>query len=70
MSIIEGADYLDEYRPVKIECPPELALMIVRKAAVMATQFELAAIETMKATAERALRRGDDMRVIVRQMEL
>lgn len=72
MSIIEDAGYLDEYdsRRGLVQFPPELAVLIVRKASALATKFELEAIETMKTTAERALRRGADMRVIIRQMEL
>ena len=67
MSIIER-DYLPERR--QVEMPPELALLMIRKAAAMAAQFEEAALDEMTRMARRALQRGTDQRLIVRQMEL
>lgn len=67
MSIIER-DYLGPSKPV--EFPPELALLIVRKAARMATQFEEKALDTMTKDARRALQRGVEPRTIIRQMGL
>ena len=67
MSIIER-DYLEPSKPV--EFPPELALLIVRKAARMATAFEEKALDTMTRDARRALQGGTEPRTIIRQMEL
>ena len=50
--------------------PPELALLIVRKAERMAAQFEDQALDEMTRRARRALRDGCDPRVIARQMGL
>jgi len=66
MSIIDR-DYLPT---AKVEFPPELALLIVRKAAALATAFEEQALDQMTADARRALRRGVEPRVIVRKMGL
>ncbi|KPY83845.1 hypothetical protein RA263_22910 [Pseudomonas syringae pv. tagetis] len=67
MSVID-CDYLPS-RP-KVEFPPELALLIVRKAAAMATKFEEKALDQMTTDARRALQRGVEPRVIARQMGL
>ena len=50
--------------------PRELAVLIVRKAVAMAEKFENQAIDQMTRDARRALQRGTDPAVIVRQMEL
>lgn len=63
-----NCDYLPS--PAKVEFPPELALMIVRKAAAMATAFEEKALDQMTADARRALARGVEPRQIVTQMGL
>ena len=67
MSVIE-CDYL----PVaaKVDFPPELALMIVRKASAMAATFEDKALDQMTLDARRALSSGVEPRVIARQMGL
>lgn len=67
MSVIECA-YLPS--PAKVDFPPELALLIVRKAAAMATAFEEKTLDQMTADARRALARGVEPRQIVRQMGL
>ena len=67
MSIIQR-DYLPERRPV--EFPPELALLIVRKAAAMAAQFEERALDEMTRAAGRRLRDGMTPERIARQLEL
>lgn len=66
MSVID-CPYLDE---VKVVVPPELALLIVRKAAAMALQFEEKALDQLTADALRELRMGTDPRVIYRQLSL
>lgn len=66
MSIIDR-DYLPT---AKVEFPPELALLIVRKAAALATEFEGKALDQMTHDARKALQRGTDLRVIVRQLGL
>ncbi|AAO53839.1 hypothetical protein [Pseudomonas syringae group genomosp. 3] len=66
MSVID-CDYLPT---AKVEFPPELALLIVRKAGAMATAFEEKALDQMTADARRALQRGVEPRVIARQMGL
>lgn len=67
MSIIQR-DYLPE-QP-KFVFPPELALLIVRKAAAMATTFEGKAIDQMKRDARRELQMGREPGEIVRMMGL
>ena len=67
MSIIQR-DYLPERRPV--EFPPELALLIVRKAAAMAAQFEEQALDEMTRAAGRRLRDGMTPERIARQLGL
>ncbi|WP_455921813.1 hypothetical protein [Pseudomonas putida] len=66
MSIID-CDYLP---PANVPFPPELALLIVRKAEAMAAAFEEKALDQMTEDARRALRRGVEPRVIARQMGL
>ncbi|WP_433769347.1 hypothetical protein [Pseudomonas putida] len=66
MSIID-CPYLDE---VKVNVPPELALLIVRKAAKLAADFEERALDQLTNDALRELRRGTDARVIYRQLSL
>jgi hypothetical protein len=67
MSIIERS-----YLPAaaKVEFPPELALLIVRKASAMAAAFEEKALDQMTLDARRALSDGAEPRVIARQMGL
>ena len=67
MSIIDR-DYLEKPKPVEI--PHELAVLIVRKAMAMAERFEDQAIDQMTRDARRALQRGTDPAVIVRQLGL
>ncbi|CAM5241444.1 hypothetical protein SSTU70S_00366 [Stutzerimonas stutzeri] len=67
MSII-NRDYLPDRD--QIPFPPELALLIVRKAARMAEQFEEKALDEMTKAATRRLRQGIEMKTIVRQLEL
>lgn len=50
--------------------PPELALLMIRKAARIAEAFENKALDTMTRDARRALRNGADPGTIARQMEL
>ncbi|MBM6444168.1 hypothetical protein JQF37_11120 [Pseudomonas sp. MIL9] len=64
MSIID-CPYLDE---IKVVVPPELALLIVRKAAKLAADFEEQALDQLTSDALRELRRGTDARVIYRQL--
>ncbi len=49
---------------------PELALLIVRKAAAMAEAFESKALDQMTRDANRARRNGMEPRRIIRQMRL
>ncbi len=67
MSVID-CDYLPQPEPVQF--PPELALLIVRKAAAMAEAFESKALDQMTMDASRALRNGMEPRRIIRQMGL
>jgi hypothetical protein len=67
MSIIER-DYLP--KPAKVKFPPGLALLIVRKAAALAAEFEDKAIAQMTNDACKALKQGFDARDIEREMEL
>lgn len=63
MSIIDR-DYLPT---PKVEFPPELALLIVRKAAAMATEFEGKMLDQMTRGARRALHTGRTLGQISRQ---
>lgn len=67
MSIID-CDYLPDPEPITF--PPELSLLIVRKAAAMAEAFESKALDQMTMDASRALRDGMEPRRIIRQMGL
>jgi len=67
MSVID-CDYLPDPEPITF--PPELALLIVRKAAAMAEAFETKALDQMTMDASRALRNGMEPRRIIRQMGL
>ncbi|WP_042919623.1 hypothetical protein [Stutzerimonas kunmingensis] len=57
-------------KPEQIPFPRELAVLIVKKACRMAEKFENQCIDTMKRDAQRALQRGTDPAVIIRQLEL
>lgn len=61
-----------DYLPSRdhVEFPPELALLIIRKAGRLATSFEERAIDEMTRDVRRALRDGADAMNIVRQMQL
>jgi len=50
--------------------PRDLAVLIVKKACWMAEKFENECIDTMQRDARRALQRGTDPAVIVRQLDL
>jgi hypothetical protein len=67
-----ACEYLDDYdrRSPPRGIPPELALLIVRKAERMAARFEDQALDEMTRRARSALRDGCDPRVIARQMGL
>lgn len=67
MSVID-CDYLPD--PSKVTFPPELALLIVRRAAKLAADFEEQALDQLTNDALRELRRGTDARVIYRQLSL
>ncbi len=67
MSIID-CDYLPDPPPQPV--PPELAILIVRKAASMAERFESECLETMTRTARRQLSDGSTPAEIARQLEL
>lgn len=67
MSVID-CDYLPTAE--RVQFPPELALLIVRKAGAMAAVFEEKALDQMTADARRALADGVEPRVIARQMGL
>ena len=66
MSIID-CDYLPAN---KVVFPPELALLIIRKAAAMAEAFESQALDQLTRDAKRALSKGADPRRIVKEMGL
>ncbi|MCQ3001414.1 hypothetical protein NLO98_16820 [Pseudomonas syringae] len=67
MSVID-CDYLPTRE--RVAFPPDLALLIVRKAGAMAAAFEEKALDQMTADARRALADGVEPRVIARQMGL
>ena len=67
MSIID-CEYLKRPEPVKI--PPELALLIVRKAAAMAEKFEERCLDQLTGDVRRALEQGAEPRAIIRQLDL
>ncbi|MEB0106017.1 hypothetical protein [Pseudomonas sp. MH9.3] len=66
MSVID-CDYLHSD---KVMLPPELALLIVRKASAMAAAFEEQALDQLTKDARRALSRGADPRRVIREMRL
>lgn len=66
MSVID-CDYLP---PGKVVFPPELALLIVRKAAAMAEAFESKALHQLTRDARRALAMGIEPRRVIREMRL
>lgn len=67
MSIIER-DYLPRRKSPPI--PPELALLIVRKAATMAATFESKALDQLKRDVERAIEEGVSLPRIARELGL
>lgn len=67
MSIID-CDYLPT--PKAPPFPPELALLIVRKAAAMAAGFEERALDQLTLDAKRALAQGIEPRRIIKEMGL
>jgi len=67
MSVIDR-DYLP--KPETITFPPELALLIIRKASAMAATFEEQALDQLTKDARRSLRQGADPRRVIREMRL
>lgn len=67
MSVID-CDYLPD--PSKTVFPAELALLIVRKAALLADGFEQQALDQLTKDAASALAAGADPRQVIRQMRL
>ena len=67
MSIID-CDYL--LNPSKTPFPPELALLIVRKAASMAEALEQQALDQLTKDAISAISAGADPCVVIRQVRL
>ena len=60
-----------DYLPAdKVVFPPELALLIIRKASAMAAAFEEQALDQLTKDARRALRQGADPRKVIREMRL
>lgn len=66
MSVID-CDYLPTD---KVVFPPELALLIVRKAAAMAEAFQEKALDQLTRDARRELAQGAEPRRIIREMRL
>ncbi|WP_122845696.1 hypothetical protein [Pseudomonas viridiflava] len=67
MTVI-NCDYLPARE--RLAFPPELALLIVRKAGAMAAAFEEKALDQMTAGARRALADGVEPGLIARQIGL
>ncbi|WP_162095893.1 hypothetical protein [Pseudomonas chlororaphis] len=67
MSAID-CDYLPN--PAKTKFPPELALLIARKAASLADVFEQQALDQLTRDAASALSAGADPRQVIRQIRL
>lgn len=67
MSVI-NCDYLPAAR--KPTLSPELALLIVRKASIMAAAFEEQALDQLTRDATRALAQGIEPQQIVRELRL
>ena len=66
MSVID-CDFL----PIeKVVFPPELALLIVRKASAMAAAFEEQALDQLTKDARRALAQGSEPQRVIREMRL
>ena len=60
-----------DYLPAdKVVFPPELALLIVRKASAMAAAFEEQALDQLTKDARHALSRGTEPRRVIREMRL
>ena len=60
-----------DYLPAdKVVFPPELALLIIRKASAMAAAFEEQALDQLTKDARRSLRQGTDPRKVIREMRL
>jgi len=66
VSIID-CDYLPAN---KVVFPPELALLIIRKAAAMAEAFESQALDQLTRDARRALAQGSEPQRVIREMRL
>ncbi|WP_339425169.1 hypothetical protein [Pseudomonas proteolytica] len=66
MSVID-CDYLPAD---KVAFPPELALLIARKASAMAAAFEEQALDQLTKDARRALSLGAEPRRVIREMRL
>lgn len=54
----------------KVVFPPELALLIVRKAAALAAACEEQALDQLTKDARRALSQGTEPRRVIREMRL
>jgi hypothetical protein len=67
MSVID-CDFMTA--PSKTKFPPELALLIVRKAASLADVFEQQALDELTRDATSAIAAGADPRQVIRQMRL
>jgi hypothetical protein len=60
-----------DYLPAgKVVFPPELALLIVRKASAMAAAFEEQALDQLTKDARRALSQGLEPQRVIREMRL
>jgi hypothetical protein len=60
-----------DYLPAdKVVFPPELALLIIRKARAMAASFEEQALDQLTKDARRALAQGVEPRRVIREMRL
>ncbi|MCX4063487.1 hypothetical protein OR626_04510 [Pseudomonas sp. S1Bt30] len=66
MSVID-CDYLPAD---KVLFPPELALLIIRKASAMAAAFEEQALDQLTKDARRALSQGSELRRVIKEMRL
>ena len=58
------------YSPTKVVFPPELALLICRKASAIAAVFEEQALDQLTKAARRALSLGAEPRHVIREMRL
>ncbi|RMU68341.1 hypothetical protein ALP24_02441 [Pseudomonas syringae pv. aptata] len=67
MSVID-CNYLPA--PTAVEFPQKLAVLIVRKAALMAAAFEDKALDQLTKDAISAISAGADPRQVIRQMRL